>query len=139
MKVGSLAPAATALYALPGAYGIRPAFAIDFCIARTATEFNRRAERAVLYPLGMALLIVAKRERRCSQGRSRRDQTDPTRKRMSSFQSPINFVRIAYRTNSAVDETLSLRIADARWVSTVFTLRFKTAPTDLLVCPSAIS
>src|SRR6185295_17395187 len=56
-----------------------------------------------------------------------------------TFQSPINFVRIAYRTNSAVDEILSLRIADARWVSTVFTLRFKTAPTDLLVCPSAIS
>ena len=55
------------------------------------------------------------------------------------LQSPINFVRIAYRTNSAVDETLSLRIADARWVSTVFTLRFKTAPTDLLVCPSAIN
>jgi len=57
----------------------------------------------------------------------------------TSFQSPINFVRIAYRTNSAVDETLSLRIADARWVSTVFTLRFKIAPTDLLVCPSAIN
>jgi hypothetical protein len=34
---------------------------------------------------------------------------------------------------------LSLRIAEARWVSTVLTLRFKTAPTDLLVCPSAIS
>jgi hypothetical protein len=42
MKVGSLALAATALYALPGAYGIRPAFATDFCIERTATEFNRR-------------------------------------------------------------------------------------------------
>jgi hypothetical protein len=38
-------------------------------------------------------------------------------KRHSSFQRPINLARIAYRTNSAVDETLSLRIADARWVS----------------------
>jgi hypothetical protein len=61
------------------------------------------------------------------------------RAKRNTFQSPINFVRIAYRTNSAVDEILSLRIADARWVSTVFTLRFKTAPTDLLVCPSAIN
>ena len=34
--------------------------------------------------------------------------------KISSFQSPINFVRIAYRTNSAVDEIPSLRIADAR-------------------------
>ena len=67
------------------------------------------------------------------------DRLKPLAKRKSSFQSPINFVRIAYRTNSAVDEMLSLRIADARWVSTVFTLRFKTAPTDLLVCPSAIN
>ena len=55
------------------------------------------------------------------------------------LQRPINFARIAYRTNSAVDETLSFRIADARWVSTVFTLRFRIAPTDLLVCPSAIN
>ena len=55
------------------------------------------------------------------------------------LQRPTNFARIAYRTNSAVDETLSFRIADARWVSTVFTLRFRTAPTDLLVCPSAIN
>jgi uncharacterized membrane protein HdeD (DUF308 family) len=34
--------------------------------------------------------------------------------KISSFQSPINFARIAYRTNSAVDEIPSLRIADAR-------------------------
>ena len=37
--------------------------------------------------------------------------------RQKTHQSTINFVRTAYRTNSAVDETLSLRIADARWVS----------------------
>lgn len=45
MKVGSLALAAVALYALPAAYGIRSAFATDFCIELTATEFNLRAER----------------------------------------------------------------------------------------------
>jgi hypothetical protein len=33
---------------------------------------------------------------------------------ISTFQSPTNFARIAYRTNSAVDETPSLRIAEAR-------------------------
>jgi hypothetical protein len=32
----------------------------------------------------------------------------------STSQGPINFVRIAYRTSSAVDETPSLRIAEAR-------------------------
>jgi len=62
------------------------------------------------------------------------------RNRNDTFcQGPTNFARIAYRTNSAVDEMPSLRIADARWVSTVFTLRFKIVPTDLLVCPSAIN
>jgi hypothetical protein len=45
MKVGSLALAAVALYALPGPYGTRSAFAAAFCIELTATEFNRRAER----------------------------------------------------------------------------------------------
>jgi len=45
MKVGSLAFAVVALYALPVAYGIRSALATDFCIELTATEFNRRAER----------------------------------------------------------------------------------------------
>ena len=45
MKIGSLALAAVALYALPGAYRIKSAFATDFCIELTATEFNRRAER----------------------------------------------------------------------------------------------
>jgi len=33
---------------------------------------------------------------------------------ISTFQSPTNFARIAYRTSSAVDETPSLRIAEAR-------------------------
>jgi len=59
--------------------------------------------------------------------------------RKNTFQGPTNFVRFAYRTNSAVAEMLSLRIADERWVSTIFALRFNTAPTDLLVCPSAIN
>jgi hypothetical protein len=45
MKVRSLALAVVALYALPLAYGIRSAFATDFCIELTAAEFNRRAER----------------------------------------------------------------------------------------------
>ena len=35
-------------------------------------------------------------------------------KNTSTSQGPINFVRIAYRTSSAVDETPSLRIAEAR-------------------------
>ena len=45
MKVGSLALAVVALYALPVAYGIGAAFATDFCIELTASEFNRRVER----------------------------------------------------------------------------------------------
>ena len=45
MKVGSLALAVVALYALSVAYGIRSALATDFCIELTATEFNRSAER----------------------------------------------------------------------------------------------
>ena len=45
MKVRSLALAAVALYALAVGYGIRSAFATDFCVELTATEFNRRAER----------------------------------------------------------------------------------------------
>jgi hypothetical protein len=45
MKVGSLALAVVALYALAGAYGIRSAVATDFCIELTTTEFNRRTER----------------------------------------------------------------------------------------------
>ena len=45
MKVRSLALAVVALYALPLAYGIRSAFATDFCIELTAAEFNRRADR----------------------------------------------------------------------------------------------
>ena len=35
-------------------------------------------------------------------------------KNTSTSQGPINFVRIAYRTSSAVDDTPSLRIAEAR-------------------------
>jgi len=45
MKVGSLALAVVALYAPAVSYGIESAFANDFCIELTATEFNRRAER----------------------------------------------------------------------------------------------
>jgi hypothetical protein len=45
MKVGSLALAAVALYAPAVSYGIGSAFATDFCIELTATEFNHRAER----------------------------------------------------------------------------------------------
>src|SRR5882757_3444012 len=45
MKIGSLALAVVALHALPVGYGIRPAFATDFCVELTANEFNRRAER----------------------------------------------------------------------------------------------
>src|SRR4051812_19640676 len=45
MKVGSLALAAVALFAPAVSYGIGPAFATDFCIELTATEFNHRAER----------------------------------------------------------------------------------------------
>jgi hypothetical protein len=45
MKVRSLALAAVALCALALGYGIGSAFATDFCIELTATEFNRRAER----------------------------------------------------------------------------------------------
>jgi hypothetical protein len=45
MKVGSLALAAVALCAPAVSYGIGSAFATDFCIELTATEFNHRAER----------------------------------------------------------------------------------------------
>ena len=45
MKVRSLALAAVALCAPAVSYGIGSAFATDFCIELTATEFNRRAER----------------------------------------------------------------------------------------------
>jgi hypothetical protein len=45
MKVGSLALAAVALYAPAAGYETRSAFATDFCVELTATEFNRRAER----------------------------------------------------------------------------------------------
>lgn len=38
-----------------------------------------------------------------------------------------------------MEDILSLRIAEARWVSTVFTLSFRIVLIDLLVCPSAIS
>jgi hypothetical protein len=44
MKVGSLALAAV-LYAPAVGYGIGSAFATDFCVELTATEFNHRAER----------------------------------------------------------------------------------------------
>jgi hypothetical protein len=45
MRVGSLALTVVALYAAPLAYGIRSAFAADFCVELTAAEFNHRAER----------------------------------------------------------------------------------------------
>ena len=45
MKVGSLALAVVALCATPLAYEIRSAFATDFCVELTASEFNHRAER----------------------------------------------------------------------------------------------
>jgi hypothetical protein len=45
MKVGSLALAVAALYAPAVSYGIESAFANDFCIELTATEFTFRAER----------------------------------------------------------------------------------------------
>jgi hypothetical protein len=45
MKVGSFALAAVALCAPAVSYGIGSAFANDFCIELTATEFNRKAER----------------------------------------------------------------------------------------------
>ena len=43
------------------------------------------------------------------------------------------------RTNSAVEENPSFRMADARWVSTVFMLRFNVALVILLGCPSTTS
>jgi hypothetical protein len=45
MKIGSLALTVVTLSAAPIDYGIGSAFATDFCIELTATEFNRRAER----------------------------------------------------------------------------------------------
>ena len=45
MKVGSLALAVVALCAPAVSSGIGSAFATDFCIELSATEFNRRAER----------------------------------------------------------------------------------------------
>lgn len=45
MKVGSLALAVVALHAILLGYGIRSAFATDFCVELTTTEFNHRAER----------------------------------------------------------------------------------------------
>jgi hypothetical protein len=45
MRVGSLALAVAALFAPAASYGIGTAFATDFCIEFTATEFNHRAER----------------------------------------------------------------------------------------------
>ncbi len=45
MKVGSLALTAVALYVVPLDCGTRAAFATDFCVELTASEFNHRAER----------------------------------------------------------------------------------------------
>ena len=45
MRAGSLALAVVVLFAVPAGCGSGSAFAIDFCIELTATEFNRRAER----------------------------------------------------------------------------------------------
>jgi hypothetical protein len=45
MKIGSLALTVVALSAGPLAYGITPAFATDFCVELTATEFSHRVER----------------------------------------------------------------------------------------------
>jgi hypothetical protein len=45
MKIGSLALTVVALSAAPIDYGIRSAFATDFCVELTAAEFSRRIER----------------------------------------------------------------------------------------------
>ena len=45
MKIGSLALTVVALSAAPIDYGMRSAFATDFCVELTAAEFNRRIER----------------------------------------------------------------------------------------------
>jgi hypothetical protein len=45
MKVGSFALAVVALCAPAISYGVGSAFANDFCVELTATEFNHRAER----------------------------------------------------------------------------------------------
>ena len=45
MKIGSLALTVVALSAAPLDYGTRSAWATDFCVELTATEFNHRLER----------------------------------------------------------------------------------------------
>lgn len=60
--------------------------------------------------------MIGSNHRPTPRMRRKRTAAASTDRATSSFQSPINFTRIAYRTNSAVDEIPSLRMAEARWL-----------------------
>jgi hypothetical protein len=65
------------------------------------------------------------------------EQTKPGTKTNAVLYAATSLLRTAYRTKPAVELTLSLRMAAARCVSVVFTLRLRIALMLLLLCPSA--